>query len=41
MRWHDLPWVRSDNAKITAGTVAAVVMTAMLFVIMFALLIAV
>lgn len=40
-RWHDMPWVRSDNGKITAGTVAAVVMTAMLFVIMFALLIAV
>ncbi|WP_145987250.1 MULTISPECIES: hypothetical protein [Bradyrhizobium] len=40
-RWDDLPGFRDPNVKITAGAVAAVVMTAMLFVIMFALMIAV
>lgn len=40
-RWDDLPGLRNPNVKITAGAVAAVVMTAMLFVIMFALMIAI
>jgi len=40
-RWDDLPGLRGPNVKITASAVAAVVMTAMLFVIMFALMIAV
>lgn len=39
-RWDDLPWVRKETTRITAGTVAAVVMTGMLFVILFALVIA-
>jgi hypothetical protein len=38
-RWDDFPWSRSDHARITAGAVAAVVATGVLFVIMLALLI--
>ena len=40
-RWDDFPWGRRNNAKVTAGAVAAIVMTGMLFVILFALMIAV
>jgi len=39
-RWDDLPFARKESSKIAAGTVAAVVMTGMLFVILFAMLIA-
>ncbi|WP_283812798.1 hypothetical protein [Bradyrhizobium tropiciagri] len=40
-RWDDWRWARGDHAKITAGTVAAIVTTGMLFVILYALMIAV